>query len=62
MELDQKRVLQLKKAFRLTWKDLANRGGLNSRQHAFLNWKNKSVRAAEFFGKIFDVNPKDLIK
>ena len=62
MELNQDKILQLKKAWRLTWDDIAEQGNLNSRQHAFLKWKNKSVRAAEFFAKVFNMDPKDLIK
>ena len=62
MELDQERVKQIKKALNMTWQEIADKGGLNFRQHAYLKYHHKSVRAAEFFGKVFEMNPKDLIK
>jgi hypothetical protein len=62
MELDKKKIQRIRKSLGLTWMEIAKRGKLKRRQDAFERYKKGSLRSAEFFGKIFGINPKDLIK
>jgi hypothetical protein len=62
MELDVDKIKRIKEALGLSWNDIAVKGNLNSRQHAWDKYRRKSIKSAEFFGRIFNINPKDLIK
>ena len=62
MKLDTKKILKLKQALGLTWTDIAKIGKLKSRQAAQMKCKEKSLKAADFFAKIFHAKPKDLLK
>ena len=62
MELDTEKIQRIKEALGLSWKDIADKGGLRFRQHAWDKFNRKSIKSAEFFGKVFNIDPKDLIK
>jgi hypothetical protein len=62
MELNTEKIDQLRIVFGYTWQDIADKGGLKSRQHAWEKFKRRSIKSADFFAKIFNMNPKDLIK
>ena len=62
MELNVDKIIQIKRTIGLTWQEIAKIGGLKSRQHALSKCNKRSLRSAEFFAKIFHMDPKDLIK
>lgn len=62
MKLNTKKIKRLKKSTKLTWDDIARLGNLNSRQSAYDKYKLGSIKSAEFFGKVFDIDPMELIK
>ena len=62
MELNVEKIKELKAISGLTWKDVSRLGGLKSRQAAHEKCNVRSVNSADFFGKIFNVDPKELIK
>ena len=62
MRLDKEKIKRMKEACEFSWADIARLGKLQSRQHAYDKYKKGSMMSAEFFGKIFSVKPKDLIK
>jgi len=62
MKLNTKKITKIKSALGLTWDDIAKKGGLKSRQHAWEHFNRGSIKSAEFFAKIFNINPKDLIE
>jgi len=62
MKLNKKKIENIKNAMGLTWEDVASKGKLKTRQAAYFKWRNGSALQAEFFAKIFNIDPKDLIK
>jgi hypothetical protein len=63
MKLNRNKIYQLKKAFGLTWAQIAEAGGLKFRQHAYDKCKRGSLPdSAEFFARIFNLDPKDLVE
>ena len=62
MELNTEKIRALKNSMKLTWDDISRLGNLNSRQSAYDKYKHGSIKSAEFFGKIFNIDPKELIK
>jgi hypothetical protein len=62
MELNVEKIKELKSLSGLTWGDIARAGKLKSRQSAFEKCNIKSVNSADFFGRIFNIDPKELIK
>ena len=62
MELNTEKIRELKDSLKLTCGDIARIGNLKSRQAAFDKYNHGSIKAAEFFGKVFDIDPKQLIK
>jgi len=61
MKLDTKKLKQLKEKHSMTYRELALRAGLNSREHAFYLIKSGSLKYAIVWGRIFDVEPVDLL-
>ena len=61
MKLDIKKVKKLKKAYDLTWQDIADAAGLKSRQAIYDYIRTGSPNGARYFAKAFGVKPKDLI-
>ena len=62
MKLNKEKIIKIKLALGLTWQEIADRGGANTRQSAYLKYKEGSALQAEYFGKVFGIKPKDLIK
>ena len=62
MELNIEKIKKIKDAMGLTWGEIANITGLKSRQAAFDKLQPERIKSAEFFGRLFNMNPKDLIK
>ena len=63
LKLNKEKIKKLKELHDLSWQDIADMGNLNSRQNAFAKYANGGVvKSAEFFGKIFNMRPKDLIE
>jgi len=62
MELNIEKIHRIKKVLGLTWEDISDLGGLGSRQAAYEKCKPSNLRAAEFFGKIFNIDPLKLLK
>ena len=62
MKLDKEKIQRLKKVYGFTWADISKAGKLKSRQAAFYKWRDGSALQAQFFAKVFDLDPKDLIK
>ena len=61
MKLDTEKIKELKRQSGLTWIEIAERGGLESKQAAFEKAKG-GIKNAEFFAKVFGVKPQELIK
>lgn len=62
MKLDTEKIRTLKREANLTWDDIARIGGLEHRQTAYDKWARGNPAAAEFFARVFDIEPKDLVK
>ena len=63
LKLNKEKIKALKDVHGYSWQDIADIGGLNSRQNAFAKYANGGVvKSAEFFGSIFNMKPKDLIE
>jgi hypothetical protein len=62
MELDTEKIKKIKEALGLTWEQIAIKGGVNTKQQAWEHFNRGSIKSAEFFGRAFNFEPKDLIK
>ncbi|MCJ7507858.1 MAG: hypothetical protein MUO85_03905 [candidate division Zixibacteria bacterium] len=62
MELNIKKIKKEIKRLGLSYQDIADKCKLNSRQQIYYYLKSKSLKGAEIFAKILDIDPKDLIK
>lgn len=62
MELNSKKIKNMKLAAGYTWQQIAEKMGLNSRQAVYDLILNKRLKSAEKFARVFGVDPKDLIK
>ena len=62
MELNINKIKDIKRVLGFTWLEIAQQGGLKTKQAVYDKLKPKRIKSAEFFGKIFNINPKDLIK
>ena len=61
MKLNVKKIKELKKAQNLTYDEIAERMGLNSKQHVYDYIANERVTGAEKFAKVFGIDPIELI-
>jgi len=63
LKLNTKLILKMKKQRRMTWVEIAELAGLESRQQAQYYAQGRNPCAgAEYFAKVFKCKPKDLIK
>ena len=62
MELDTEKIKQLLKQKGLTYQNVAERAGLKCRQNINYYLASKSLKGAEVFARVLNVNPKDLIE
>jgi len=67
MELDIEKIKHIKKMLNLTYREIAEILGMDSRQQAHELIANRRLGAADKYAKVFTakgfpINPKDLIK
>ena len=62
MELDTEKIQKYRKLNKWTWADVARIGKLKSRGAAAMKCKPKALKSADFFGKLFGIEAKDLLK
>ena len=62
MILDTEKIKQLLKQKGMTYQDVAEQTGLKCKQNVNYYLASKSIKGAEIFAKVLNVNPKDLIK
>jgi len=62
MILDSEKIKELLKQKGLTYQDVADQCGLKCKQNVNYYLASKSIKGAEIFAKVLDVNPKDLIE
>jgi len=61
MRLNTEKIRRLKEAQGLTWQQIADKMGANSRQYVYEYVRHERVTGAEKFAKVFGVEPIDLI-
>jgi len=61
MELNIEKIKNELRRLGWSYDDLARAAGLNSRQLVHYYMRSKSIGGAEIFGKVFGIDPKDLI-
>lgn len=62
MELNTEKILEIKAVMGFTYQDLADRMGFKHRQQVHDLIKQKRIWAADKFAKVFNMDPRDLIK
>jgi len=61
MKLNVKKIKKELKRLGWTYDDVAKRTGFKGRQNIFYYIDSESISGAEIFGKVFNIDPKDLI-